>query len=139
MRVRHQVLSLVLVLAVVCFGGVLPVCAQSTSSGTVVGAITDASNAVVIGATVTLTDTSTKASRSVTTHDARRSILLDLQPGFYDLTITKQGFATTKTQTTVKVGVAITVNMALQVGGGNTVVEVTAAGKEWQRNTETVG
>ena len=139
MRVRHQVLSLVLVLAVVCFGGVLPVCAQSTSSGTVVGAITDASNAVVIGATVTLTDTSTKASRSVTTNDAGRYILVDVQPGFYDLTITKQGFATTKTQTTVKVGVAITVNMALQVGGGNTVVEVTAAGNELQTMNATVG
>ena len=35
MRVRHQVLSLILVLAVLCFGSVLPMWGQSTSTGTV--------------------------------------------------------------------------------------------------------
>ena len=44
-----------------------------------------------------------------------------------------------KTQTTVKVGVATTANLSLQVGGGNVVVDVTAMGNELQTMNATVG
>ena len=44
----------------------MPLFAQSTSTGTLAGAVTDPSGAVVSGATVSLTDTSTKTTRTAT-------------------------------------------------------------------------
>ncbi len=144
MRVRRQIFSslfscLLLCSAALWLSNAPPAWAQSTSTGTIAGAVTDPSGAVVNGATVTLTDTATKTSRSVTTNDAGRYIFVNVDPGIYDVSISKQGFSTSKTQATVKVGVATTVNMALQVGGSNVVVEVTAAGTELQTMNATVG
>jgi hypothetical protein len=44
-----------------------------------------------------------------------------------------------KTQTKVTVGTAMTLNLSLQVGGGNVVVEVTAASTELQTMNATIG
>ena len=144
MRVRRQIFSslfacFLLCSAVLWLSNSAPVMAQSTSTGTVVGNITDPSGAVVSGATVTLTDISTKSTCSATSNDAGRYIFVDVTPGVYDLAVAKQGFSTSKTQTTVKVGIAVTANMALQVGGANVVVEVTAVGNEMQTMNATVG
>jgi hypothetical protein len=142
MRVRQLgsvFATLILCLSVFVLFSAAPMWAQSTSSGTLVGTVTDPSGAVVNGATVTLTDTATKSTRNATTNDAGRYIFVDVPPGIYDLSIAKQGFSTTKTQTTVTVGITITVNLALQVGGGNVVVEVTAVGTELQTMNATVG
>jgi Carboxypeptidase regulatory-like domain len=143
MRARRQTVSVfaTLVLCVFMFAlcSAPSVWAQSTNSGTIAGTVTDQTNAVVNGASVTLTDTSTRTSRSSATNDAGRYIFVDVAPGTYDLSVSKQGFSTSKTQVTVKVGVATNANLALQVGGGNVVVEVTAAGNELQTMNATVG
>jgi hypothetical protein len=112
---------------------------QATNAGTLAGIVTDQSGAVVNGANVTLNDTSTKTSRSATTNEAGRYVFVNVAPGNYDLSATKQGFSTTKTQAQVTVGAAIVLNLALQVGGSNVVVEVTAAGTELQTMNATVG
>lgn len=142
MRVRNYMLSCVASLSlgitlVLC--SVLSVWAQSTSTGTVAGTVTDSSNAVVNGAAVTLTDSATKTSRAATTNDAGRYTFVDVAPGTYDLTVTKQGFSTSRTQTTVQVGSATTANLVLQVGGSNVVVEVSASGNDLQTMNATVG
>ena len=141
MRVRQlgsvfSTLFLCLIVLALCTA---PMWAQSTSTGTIQGTVTDPSGAVVNGATVTLTDTATKSARQASTNDAGRYIFVDVPPGAYDLSIAKQGFSTTKTQTTVTVGVTLTLNMALQIGGSNVVVEVTAVGTELQTMNATVG
>src|SRR5580692_10998655 len=139
MHARSFKLALVLVL-VVCLGVALPVWSQSTSSGTVAGSVTDQSNAVVPGATVTLTDSSTNVARTTTTNKEGRYIFVDVSPGVYNLAVTKSGFATTKTEKQeVKVGESITLNLSLQVGGANVVVEVSATGTELQTMNATVG
>jgi hypothetical protein len=139
MHTRNFKLVLVLVL-VLCVGSGLPVWSQSTSSGTVAGSVTDQSNAVVPGATVTLTDTSTNISRNTATNKEGRYIFVDVTPGIYSIAVTKSGFATTKTEKQeVKVGESITLNLALQVGGANVVVEVSATGTELQTMNATVG
>jgi hypothetical protein len=117
----------------------MPLFAQSTSTGTIAGIVSDSTGAVVNNATVTLTDKATKAARSVTTNESGRYVLTNVNPGSYELSASKQGFATTKTQTQVTVGAAIAMNLALQVGGSNVVVEVTAAGTELQTMNATVG
>ncbi len=144
MRVRRQIFSSLFAGLLLC-SAVLWLCsapvawAQSSNSGTVAGAITDPSGALVNGATVTLTDADTKTSHALTTNEAGRYIFVDVAPGSYDLSVGKQGFSTSKTQISVKVGVATNANMTLQVGGSNVVVEVTAVGNELQTMNATVG
>src|SRR5437868_10123894 len=48
------------------------VCAQSTATGTVSGQVTDPTSAVIVGATVTLTDTATGGARTTTTNENGR-------------------------------------------------------------------
>lgn len=139
MRIRNVKLSLVLLL-VVCVGSALPAWAQSTSTGIVGGVVTDQTGAVVADVTVTLTDVATNTTRTATTTATGRYIYVDVNPGFYNISVTKAGFATTRTERQeVKVGAALAVNLTLQVGGGNTVVEVTAVGNELQTMNATVG
>jgi len=131
--------SLSLLLAL-CLGFALPMWGQSTNTGTVAGTITDQSSAVVEGATVTLTDASTKIARSATTNAAGRYIFVDVTPGVYSLEVTKAGFSTTKVEKQeVQVGLSMTLNLALQVGTATTTVEVTAVGTELQTMNATVG
>ncbi len=145
MHIRRQVFSsliavLFLCSAVLWLSSAPTAWAQSTSTGTVAGAITDASGAVVAGAAVTLTDTSTNVARTTTTNAAGRYTFVDVNPGNYNVEISKQGFSTTKTANqVVRVGESITLNLSLQVGGTNVVVEVEATGNELQTMNATVG
>jgi hypothetical protein len=139
MQIRGAKLTLVLLL-VVCSGSALSAWAQSTSTGTVAGSVSDPTGALVSGAAVTLTDTATNVGRSTTTNESGRYIYVDVNPGIYNITVGKAGFETTKTQNQeVKVGASLTVNLILQVGGANIVVEVTAVGNELQTMNATVG
>lgn len=132
--------SLLSLVVLVCFLSTLSAWAQSTSSGTVAGAITDPSGAVVAGATVTLTDPSTSTSRTATTNTTGRYYFADVTPGTYNIVVAKSGFSTTKAEhQVVEVGLALTVNLALQVGGTNVVVEVSAVGNELQTMNATIG
>lgn len=139
MRIRTVQLA-VLLLVVVGLLGTLPTWAQSTSTGTVAGTITDPSGAVISGATVTLTDPSTNTSRNATTNASGRYFFADVTPGDYAVSVSKAGFSTTKAEhQVVQVGLALTVNLALQVGGTNVVVEVSAVGNELQTMNATIG
>jgi hypothetical protein len=126
--------------AMLCAVSAVPAWAQSTSTGTVVGVVSDQSGAVVLGATVTLADTMANNPRTTTTNDAGRYAFINVDPGNYDMTFTKEGFATTKAPgQTIKVGVATTVDISLQVGGSTVQVEVSAVGNELQTMNATVG
>ena len=139
MYIRSVKLALVL-LSVVYAGSALAAWAQSTSTGTVAGSVTDPSGAVVADASVTLTDSATNIARATTTNATGRYIYVDVNPGIYNIAVSKAGFETTKTENQeVKVGASLTVNLALQVGGANVVVEVSAIGNELQTMNATVG
>ena len=136
----HSVKFALFLLVVVCLASTLPAWAQSTSSGTVAGEVNDPSGAVVTGATVTLTDSATNLARTATTNATGRYFFADVTPAIYSISVSKAGFSTTKTEhQEVQVGVALTVNLALQIGGANMVVEVSAVGTELQTMNATVG
>jgi hypothetical protein len=143
MRVRHEFGSfcMTLTLWILAFAlcGALPMWAQSADTGTVSGTVTDPTGAVLQGAKVELTDLSTSTTTSTTSNDAGHYVIVDLKPGQYTITVSKQGFSVTKTTVQAKVGVTTTVNLAMQVGGSNVVVEVQAAGTELQTMNATVG
>src|SRR5579864_8163066 len=139
MYIRTLNVALVFLL-VVCVGSSLPAWAQSTSTGTVAGTVTDPTGAVVADATVTLTDIGTNTARTTTSNASGRYIYVDVNPGIYSIAVSKAGFATSKTENQeVKVGASLTLNLSLQVGGGNVVVEVTTAGTDLQTMNATVG
>ncbi|PYS56709.1 MAG: hypothetical protein DMF74_27915, partial [Acidobacteria bacterium] len=97
---------------------------------------------IVAGADVTLTDTATKSAITTTTNDAGRYNFPVVNPGVYDLVVTRQGFKTAKFSTQkVSIGSVLTVNVALEVGALTETVVVTSAmaGTELQTTNATVG
>lgn len=119
----------------------IPAGAQSGSTGTVSGLVTDQSDSIVAGAEVTLTDVSTNISRSTTSNDAGRYIFVNVSPGTYDLTATKPGFRVSKfSGQTVNVGTPLTLNVKLDVGATSETVEVTyTPGADLQTMNASVG
>ena len=102
--------------------------AQAAATGTVHGVVMDPTNAVVAGATVTLTDTSTSAVRTAITNDSGRYILPGVPPGIYELSITKTGFRTAKfVNQEVTVGSTLTLDAKLELGSQVETVEVQAS------------
>ncbi|MFZ0856615.1 MAG: carboxypeptidase-like regulatory domain-containing protein [Candidatus Acidiferrales bacterium] len=140
-RLAYSVLGLAVV--VVLASGVLSgaVWAQSTSTGTIIGSVVDNSNAAVPGATVTITLKTTGATRTTTTDDAGRYVFADVDPGNYDISVSKTGFSTTVISSqVVQIGLQLTANAKLQVGAVSTTVTVTETpGSELQTLTPTVG
>ena len=96
------------------------------------GSVTDPTGALVSGAAVTLTDTATNVARSTTTNETGRYIYVDVNPGAYNLTVSKSGFETTKTENQEVSRSQPHCQLNLQVGGTNVVVEVSAVGNELQ-------
>ena len=85
--------------------------AQTTGAGPITGTITDPSGAVVPAAAVAVKNTATQAERMIATNDAGIFVAQFLQPGAYEITVTKAGFAkTVRTGLTLQVGQSLTVN-----------------------------
>src|SRR5215213_10271792 len=69
------------------------VTAQSQiTTGTIQGNVVDANGAAVPGANVEIKNLDTNFTRSLTTDEEGRFVALQLQPGNYSVTVTKQGF-----------------------------------------------
>jgi len=101
------------------------------SRGTVSGIVTDSAGAVVTGAKVELTNKNTGVTITTSTNSAGiyRFDAVDL--GVYNLRITQAGFKQfVSTEIGVEANRTATVDASLQVGVGETVVEVSAAADE---------
>jgi hypothetical protein len=113
---------------------------QATNSGTVVGEVTDASGAVIPGATVTLTDSGASVKLADVTNASGKYAFTTVPPGTYVISATKSGFSIAKTEgAQVNVGSQLTINLSLKVGGGSETVEVQSIGTELQTLNSTVG
>lgn len=90
--------------------------AQSTTDGAIGGVVTDASGAVVPGATVTARNLGTSGTATATTDGNGRYLIGHLQPGTYSVEISAKGFAGYKaTSIIVEVGRVTAVDGALGV------------------------
>ena len=114
---------------------------QAGATGDVSGQITDAQGGTVKGAAVRLLDQATNVTRTTSSNDQGRYEFANVAPGTYDLSVDSPGFAISKILgQKVDVGLALTLNVALQIGTTATTVEVTAsAGAELQTLNSTVG
>jgi hypothetical protein len=100
--------------------------AQKTT-GTIRGTVTDPSDAVLSGATVTVTNSSTGLTRTVTTNASGEYVVADLPPGNYNISFTAAGFKEFTSQNVV-LSVASTYlqNAKLVVGSATDQVNVEA-------------
>ena len=73
-------------------------------TGSINGTVTDASNAVVAGATVTVVSAGTGMTRTATTGSAGEYAITNLRPSTYTLTIEHPGFQKYTQQVQVAVG-----------------------------------
>jgi outer membrane receptor protein involved in Fe transport len=99
--------------------------AQTATTGQVVGVVTDAMGALVVGAKVTLTSDAGVRRETVTGANGRYAFPL-LDPGVYRLEVTQSGFAPTKLEgIVVQITESTVTDVALKVGGAATTVSVT--------------
>jgi Carboxypeptidase regulatory-like domain len=98
--------------------------AQQTLGG-ITGTVTDASGAVVSGATVTLLGDETKLSRTQTTNTSGTYLFVNLPIGSYTLSFTQSGFqGETIPSILVQANRTATVNAELKVGNVNESITV---------------
>jgi len=132
---NRTALRIVTVLAILVLGSVWLF--GQAETGVISGTVTDASNAVVSGAKVTVVSAGTGLTRSATTGSAGDYAITTLPPGAYNLTIEHAGFQKYARQVQVAVGSRNEVSAQLAVTGTSTTVEVTASGETAVVNTET--
>lgn len=101
--------------------------AQSAgNSGTIIGTVTDATGAVVPGASVAAVNAVSGASRQAVTDAAGHFQLSNIPQNPYHLSVTLAGFAPFSEDVSVRSPVAVVANIVLQVGTSSTVVNVDA-------------
>ncbi|MGB6829923.1 MAG: carboxypeptidase regulatory-like domain-containing protein [Terracidiphilus sp.] len=102
--------------------------AQSTTSSQVNGTVTDSTGALVIGASVTVTNSATGVAYHAVTDNLGAYHVTDLLPGTYTMVVTKNGFETQHIKgITLIVGQLFQQNIALAVGQTEQTVSVSAA------------
>jgi Carboxypeptidase regulatory-like domain len=103
------------------------------------GVVTDPSGAVIPGVQVTVTETATHLTRTVTTNSSGFYVATNLPAGLYDVRAEKQGF-----QASLHQGVhldpasTVGVNIALKIGAVTQEVSVTASAVHLQTGTSEV-
>jgi hypothetical protein len=109
-------------------------------NGTILGTVTDATGGVITNAKVTITETNTGVSRSTTTNESGNYNFPDLPPGLYSVSSEVTGFKKiTRTGIQLQVNTAPRVDMTLQPGNVNEVIEVSAQAAILQTETASTG
>src|ERR1700728_3292188 len=143
MRLRSIAASC-LVVCTICFatsfGFVSSSNAQTTSTGALTGTVTDPSGGVVVGATVTATNTATGQQRNVTTDSSGVYTIGLLPPGNYNVAFSAAGFKSAEAASvTVNVTETPVLNEKLEIGGQATQVTVESTAETVQTTNATVG
>jgi len=94
-------------------------------TGSISGTVTDASGAVIAGASVEVKDVGTGATQTTVTSDLGRFNVPDLNVSTYEVTASKAGFQTVVHKgVTITVGSQLVVDFSLPVGQSQTTVTV---------------
>ncbi len=102
-------------------------CAGQTFYGSIVGSVSDTTGGTVPQALVNLTNLGTAERRSMSTDSSGNYQFVNLVPGQYKVEVEKPGFRRfVRDAVTVEVQSAVRIDIGMQVGDVNQVVEVTA-------------
>ena len=108
--------------------------------GQITGVVTDATGAVVVGATVTVTNPETSLTRTATTNDAGNYTVPSLLPGIYNVKTEKQGFqAESRSGIELQVQQVARLDFQLRVGSRADTVEVSGGAPLLTTENATVG
>src|ERR1044072_4617154 len=111
---------LVLALSAIAF-------AQSTTTGSIGGVVTNPNKEVVTGAAVSVKNNGTNKEDSATTDHSGRFKVPNLQPGNYTVTVNSSGFSpSTMDNVVVEIGRETNLEVALSVGPVTGTVDVSA-------------
>src|SRR5262245_28158377 len=100
--------------------------AQTSTTGSIEGLVTDPNGAAVRGATVTVTSPNLIRTQTTATDDSGRYQLLNLPPGMYKVSIEASGFGKTdKENVAVNLGRTSTADVQLQLATATASVTVT--------------
>jgi Carboxypeptidase regulatory-like domain/TonB dependent receptor len=98
-----------------------------TTSGLITGTITDSSGAVMPGAQVQLTNQATGVQRNAVTDSSGYYSVPELQPGVYDVSVSRDGFATQKLSNVhLEVNQSEALNFRMSITASTQTVQVNA-------------
>jgi len=101
--------------------------AQSTTTGSIGGVVSNPAKEVVPGAAVSVRNVGTNREDTATTDDSGRFKVANLQPGIYAVTVNASGFSpTTNENVVVEVGRETTLEVSLSIGQVTGTVDVSA-------------
>ena len=122
-----------------CVSLFAPALSAQSFFGSVVGTVTDATSAVVPGATVTITDVATAEKHTAQSDKAGDYQFVNLVPAVYKVEVDEPNFKrSVHDKIVVDVNTTVRVNVALQVGAISETVEVSTAGIQLQTDSGTV-
>ena len=102
--------------------------AQVVITSSIVGTVTDPQKAVVVGASVTLTNTDTGVTKRMVTDDSGDYQFPNLSAGHYQIAVQRQGFADARTTSiALENGTTRRINVAMSMGKVAETVDVTSA------------
>ncbi len=128
-------LPLVLSLLLVCSIGGL-----AQTHGEITGVVNDSSGALVSGATVTVTNQATNATRRATTNGEGVYAFPSLLPGVYSLKVEQQGFkSSVRNDITLEVQQTARIDVTLEVGSVGETVTITGGLALLSQESTTVG
>ena len=117
----------------------VPLCAQTTS-GAIVGSVTDPSGAVIGGASIIVTNMDTGISVKATTDSSGEYVVTPLSIGRYSVAVEATGFKrSVRTDITLNVQDRLRVDAKLEVGAVTDTVEVQAAAPQLETDTSYLG
>jgi hypothetical protein len=119
---------------------VVPAAIGQKDAGAIAGTAKDASDAVVAGAKVTITDVDRGTSETTATNAQGEYVFSPLPIGRYNVTVEKQGFKKAVAgPITVDVQERPEINVTLQVGSFNETVTVNTQGPQLETETSELG
>src|SRR5258708_11955501 len=137
---ERWVVSLTLMYAAVLVAALSPARAWGQATAAINGTVHDSAGAVVTEATVVLHNRDTNLDRTATTNGVGDYVMPDVQPGNYDLKVTKTGFAAAVTSGIILlVNQTATYDFALKAGAVSELVEVQVNSVALETSTAELG
>jgi hypothetical protein len=111
--------------------------AQTVTTGTVIGTVTDPSGAAILDATVVLRNKGTNGQATQKTNSAGQYTFVNVTPSLYEVTVKKDGFRTSDvTSLTVEVSKSYNVDIRMEIGSTSESVTVTTEARVELQTTD---
>jgi hypothetical protein len=138
-KVMRKVSGFVFGVIMVLVFGVVPAAAQQ-DTGTIRGTVTDPTGAVIPNARVSVRNVGTGYERTSSTAAGGDYVFTPLPVGTYELRVENKGFQTQlRSKITLQVQENLEINVQLQLGQSNQVVEVTSGAPQLQTTDSSLG